>query len=42
MIYLAAPWFNKHELDTYHKVLNKLRSQKFRHLCSYGTFNCKC
>lgn len=27
MIYLAAPWFNKHELDTYHKVLTKLRSQ---------------
>jgi len=26
MIYLAAPWFNSHELDTYKKVLNKLRS----------------
>lgn len=27
MVYLAAPWFNEHELNTYNKVLNKLRSQ---------------
>lgn len=25
MIYLAAPWFNPHEADTYKKVLAKLR-----------------